>query len=264
MPGRKKKTSCAHCRLRTRRYPSVYCGKHDYLTVDRKGESGAKRRSILQSKEAEVIVESRHVPLVVSIVGCPLLANELTIYNYDPALCEGFRMVEKNLDSGERRHRIIQTVPSGVVRKLKTFLNKVVLVHYKQHGTFRLAGAKYITAVRRTRDPHVSQAVHRDVQIDSPPGYLSIFMFLDDTDNESGGLEIWENSINTVLDSRNTNRDLRKCSQVRIPPKQGTVVVFDGRLAHRGIANTSQNVRVGIHVYAWPDKKGLPCLTVVV
>ena len=79
MPGRKKRTSCAHCRIRKRRHPSVYCSKHTYMTIDKKGESGSEDRSMQQSKETEVVVETTELPLVASIIGCPLLSNKLSI-----------------------------------------------------------------------------------------------------------------------------------------------------------------------------------------
>jgi hypothetical protein len=229
------------------------------MTVNEKGGGSSDDKTA-----QEVNVITTELTSVGSIKGCPLLANELSTFNFDTSFCNGLRLADSSVDLGARGRRILQTVPSAVVRQLKTILTDILRVNYKQHGTFRFAGATYVTAVRRSRDPHVSQAVHRDVQIGSPPGYLSIFVFLDNTENDTGGLEIWENLIDTVLDARNTNRDLRKCRSVRIPPKKGTLVVFDGRLAHRGIANTSKAVRVGIHVFAWPDKKGLTRLAVMV
>ena len=87
-------------------------------------------------------------------------------------------------------------------------------------------------------------------------------MFLDSTSNGSGGIEIWKGSTSTVLGARNTNRDLRKCDSVKIAPQKGTMVIFDSRLAHRGLANTSPEIRVGIHVFAWPSNSGLKPLTV--
>ena len=239
----------------------MYCHKHRHMTGDIvDGRAGGKLETEVAPdiyKKLEAGREQKD-----SIEGVPALANIICVHTFDPNLCPRLRLGVQHIEAPALDRRVSQKVPLGVVRLLGTIIRPILHENYKSTGTFRLANAKYVTCYRRRRNPHVSQEVHRDVAWGSPPGYLSIFIFLDNTDNGTGGLEIWENSIDTALDSRNSHRDLRSCRSVKFAPEKGSMIVFDGRLAHRGLANTSEDVRVGIHVFAWPNDSGLRKLSV--
>ena len=272
MPGKPKKiTTCAHCRHRKRQRPSIYCHKHRNVgTSEVAGGNDGEETLIDSVTQGEpaiqgVIRQEEMEDAAESTSGDLLLENDLSQFNFDPALCAGLTLSERNIDVTGGGRRILQPVPTAIVRKLVPIVQEMLQCHFKHHGTFKVdkRAISYITGYTRSRNRHVNQNVHRDVDLGSPPGYLSIFMFLDSTDDGSGGIEIWEDSTKIVLGVRNTTRDLRKCTSVKFQPKKGTMVVFDGRLAHRGLAHTSHHVRVGVHVYAWPINKGLAPLNVM-
>jgi ectoine hydroxylase-related dioxygenase (phytanoyl-CoA dioxygenase family) len=70
-------------------------------------------------------------------------------------------------------------------------------------------------------------------------------IFIDEVNQANGSVEIWTNSQWIPLDEKNPQRAIAKSGlQAQLlqgPP--GTVVVFDSRILHRSLPNTTQNRR---------------------
>jgi hypothetical protein len=243
----------------------MYCYRHQGLAAnptktnqDAVSQSKPDPRQTTSDVSSSVLVQE---PL---ILGCPPLSNVFLMHSVDPAFCRSLRMDENDIDFTSVARRKFNNLPLRTFRQLEVLLNNCLTLYFKEFGKFQFAKPTYITSVRSRRNPHVSQVLHRDVDMPSPPGYLSIILFLDSTSDGSGGLEIWKSSSSTLLHSPSTTRALGKCDSMKIVPQSGSMVIFDARLVHRGLANTSLDSRVAIHVFAWPVHCGLVPLTITV
>jgi hypothetical protein len=88
--------------------------------------------------------------------------------------------------------------------------------------------------------------LHRDFLDERTSGVYTFMIFIDEVNQANGSVEIWTNSQWIPLDEKNPQRAITKSGlQAQLlqgPP--GTVVVFDSRILHRSLPNTTQNRRL--------------------
>jgi ectoine hydroxylase-related dioxygenase (phytanoyl-CoA dioxygenase family) len=88
--------------------------------------------------------------------------------------------------------------------------------------------------------------LHRDFLDERTSGVCTFMIFIDEVNQANGSVEIWTNSQWIPLDEKNPQRATAKSglqAQLLQGPA-GTVVVFDSRILHRSLPNTTQNRRL--------------------
>jgi ectoine hydroxylase-related dioxygenase (phytanoyl-CoA dioxygenase family) len=100
--------------------------------------------------------------------------------------------------------------------------------------------------------------LHRDFLDERTSGVCTSMIFIDEVNQANGSVEIWTNSQWIPLDENNPQRGIAKSGlQAQLlqgPP--GTVVIFDSRILHRSLPNTTQNRRLTL-VWNVSSKDGI-------
>jgi ectoine hydroxylase-related dioxygenase (phytanoyl-CoA dioxygenase family) len=89
---------------------------------------------------------------------------------------------------------------------------------------------------------HTKGPIHRDVHT-TMLGYWSILFFLDEVTPDNGAVRVWPKTQDTKLDEYNPARAVKgKPTQILTGPP-GTAYVFDSRVIHRSLPNTTDHAR---------------------